>query len=138
MQDVLWRYFENDIENLTFRLNDLYWEEQVPTRERLAFVRHKERKFGRGCLQEWRKQQGVMLDDLEGKLRVCEEMLGTRDFLLDPQRPLFVDFDLFGMLGNFLYSGHYSLPVAHEKLGQWHRRMTKIKQTRSAREKLHT
>ena len=28
------------------------------------------------------------------------------------QRPRFVDFDLFGMLGNFLYSGHYRLPAA--------------------------
>ena len=138
VQDLLWRYFENDLEGLTFKLNDIYWEEQVPSRERLPFVRHKERKFGRGCLKQWQKQQGAMLDELEEKLRVCEEMLGTREFLLDPKRPLFVDFDLFGMLGNFLYSGHYSLPVAHQKLGQWHRRMAKVKLNRSAREKLHT
>ena len=32
-------------------------------------------------------------------------------FLLDEQ-PRFVDFDLFGMLENFLYSGHYKLPAA--------------------------
>ena len=138
VQDLLWRYFENDLEALTFKLNDIYWEEQVPARERLPFVRHKERKFGHGCLAQWRKQQDAMLASLEEKLTVCEEMLATRPFLLDSQRPLFVDFDLFGMLGNFLYSGHYSLPVAHQKLGQWHRRMAKIKLNRSAREKLHS
>ena len=34
-----------------------------------------------------------------------------RPFLLD-QRPRFVDFDLYGILANFLYSGHYRLPAA--------------------------
>ena len=43
-------------------------------------------------------------------------------FLLD-DRPRFVDFDLYGMLGNFLYSGHYRLPAAHTHLKHWHRRM---------------
>ena len=38
-----------------------------------------------------------------------------KPFLLD-QRPRFVDFDLYGMLGNFLYSGHYRLPAAHAHL----------------------
>ena len=33
----------------------------------------------------------------------------------------FVDFDLYGMLGNFLYSGHYRLPARTRRLKQWHR-----------------
>ena len=138
VQDILWRYFENEIEALTFKLHDIYWEEQIPAKHRLLFVRHKERKFGRGCLEKWQAQQGEMLKELEEKLILAEEMLLTRDFLLDAARPLFVDFDLFGMLGVHLHTGHYSLPAAHEKLGQWHRRMAKIKLNRSAREKLHT
>ncbi len=39
-------------------------------------------------------------------------MLMGHPFLLGEQ-PRFVDFDLYGMLGNFLYSGHYRLPAAH-------------------------
>lgn len=138
VQDLLWRYFENEIEGIAFKLNDVYWEEQVPPKQRLAFVRHKERKFGRGCLEQWQRSQEAFLSELEEKLLPCEEMLLGRDFLLDPARPLFVDFDLFGMLGNFLYSGHYSLPVAHQKLAHWHKRMAKIKLNRSEREKLHS
>jgi hypothetical protein len=40
-----------------------------------------------------------------------------------------VDFDLFGMLGNFLYTGHYQLPKAHAHLAGWHGRMARIKRT---------
>ena len=126
LQDILWRYFENDIEGIGFKLNDIYWEEMVPENDRLRFLRHKERKFGRGCIDEWRAQQKQLLRELEKKLLPCEEMLLTRDFLLDNQ-PRFVDFDLFGMLGNFLYSGHYKLPRPHKCLRTWFERMATIK-----------
>lgn len=47
-------------------------------------------------------------------------------FLLD-DRPRFVDFDLFGMLGNFLFSGHYRMSAEHPRLQEWRSRMAKIK-----------
>jgi glutathione S-transferase len=137
LQDILWRYFENDVEGAGFRLNDIYWEEMVPASDRLRFLRHKERKFGRGCIDQWRAQQDALLAELEQKLMPCEEMLMTRDFMLE-DRPRFVDFNLYGMLGNFLYSGHYALPSAHQKLGAWYQRMTGLKANKFAREKLHT
>jgi glutathione S-transferase len=135
VQDILWRYFENEVEGVGFRLNDIYWEEMVSPKDRLLFLRHKERKFGRGCIDQWRGAQSELLQELEQKLVPCEEMLLTRDFLLE-SRPIFVDFNLYGMLGNFLYSGHYKLPRAHTKLAAWYGRMTTIKL--KAREKLHT
>jgi glutathione S-transferase len=125
LQDILWRYFENEIEAIGFKLNDIYWEEFVPASERLLFLRHKERKFGRGCIAEWRAQQKQLLLELEKKLLPCEEMLLTRDFLLD-EKPRFVDFNLFGMLGNVLYSGHYELPKPHKCLRAWFNRMATI------------
>jgi glutathione S-transferase len=138
VQSILWRYIENDIESPCFKLDDVYWREVVPPAEQLAFLRHKERKFGRGCLDGWREQQSELLAQLEERLVPFEEMLAHRPFLLD-HRPRFVDFDLFGMLGCFLYSGHYRLPVAHAHLRQWHRRMTRLRSTSSAREKeLHS
>jgi glutathione S-transferase len=137
LQDILWRYFENEIEGVGFKLNDIYWEEMVPPGDRLLFLRHKERKFGRGCIEQWGAQKDALLAELERKLLQCEEMLLTRDFLLEG-RPRFVDFDLFGMLGNFLYSGHYKLPRSQPKLGAWFQRMASLKANKSAREKLHT
>ena len=137
LQNIVWRNIENEIEDLGFRLNDIYWKEMVPRSEQMSFMRHKERKFGRGCLEQWAKQQSTMLSQLANRLTPYDEMLIDHDFLLD-QRPRFVDFDLFGMLGNFLYSRHYRLPPAHERLARWYRRMEKIKFKDITREKLRT
>jgi glutathione S-transferase len=126
LQDLLWRYFENDVEGATFRLNDIHWREFVPASERCGYVRHKERRFGRGCLDEWRQRQGALLEELETLLRPAEQMLATRPFLLT-DRPLFSDFCLYGMLANFLFSGHYELPAVHAHLRDWYPRMSKIR-----------
>lgn len=126
VQQVLWRYIENDIEGLGFKLNDIYWRDQVPKSDRLLFVRHKERKFGRGCLDQWAKDQKQMVAQIEAALLPCEQMLNDKQFLLT-DRPLFVDFDLFGIVENYLYSGHYELPRSHTQLREWHARMKRVK-----------
>jgi glutathione S-transferase len=134
VQSILWRNIENEIEGLGFKLNDIYWQEQVPRSDQLRFLRHKERKFGRGCINLWRTQRKELLAQLEQKLVPFEEMLIYKPFLLDA-RPRFVDFDLYGMLGNFLYSGHYRLPARHTNLKKWYQRMTHVRLKSLPREK---
>ena len=126
VQSILWRTIENEIEGATFRLNDSQYREFVKPAEQLQYLRFKERKFGRGCIDQWRKDQKVWLKKLEAGLVPFEQMLVNSEFLL-AERPLFVDFDLFGMLENFLYSGHYRLPKSQPHLRKWHRRMKTIK-----------
>ena len=128
MQSILWRNVENEIEGAAFRLNDIYWTEFVPAADRLQFLRFKERKFGRGCIDQWHKGQKSWLKQLEERLLPFEMMLTHLPFILD-ERPRFVDFDLFGMLENFLYSGHYHLPRRHKQIQQWHRRMQTARHT---------
>jgi glutathione S-transferase len=128
VQSILWRYIENDIEGATFRLNDIYYRENVPVAEQLQYLRFKERKFGRGCLEQWRRDQRSWLKKLEESLLPFEEMVMHQPFLLGDEAR-FVDFDLYGMLGNFLYSGHYKLPARHRQLQKWHRRMERLKYT---------
>src|SRR2546423_769356 len=125
VQSILWRYIEGEIEARGFKLNDIYWKEMVPKSDRLHFLRHKERRFGRGCLEQWRAQKNGLMAELEEKLLPFEEMLLYQPFLLG-QRPRFVDFDLYGMLANFLYSGHYRLPAAHSQLRKWFSRMSRV------------
>jgi glutathione S-transferase len=125
VQSIIWRYIENEVEGVGFKLNDIYWRKVVPPPDQLAFLRHKERRFGRGCLDQWRAQQKELLAHLEQRLVPFEEMLLHQPFLLG-QRPRFVDFDLYGILGNFLYSGQYRLPAAHTRLRKWHNRMTRV------------
>ncbi|MEO5802187.1 MAG: glutathione S-transferase family protein, partial [Verrucomicrobiota bacterium] len=124
IQAILWQYIENEIEGPCFKLDDIYWKEIVPKSDQLRFLRHKERKFGRDCLDQWRVEQKTLLNQLSEKLIPFEQMLLHRPFLLDAQ-PRFVDFDLFGMLSNFLYSGHYKLPAAHTNLKNWFGKMSK-------------
>ncbi len=138
VQSILWRYIENEIEGVGFKLNDIYWRDMVPSEDRLRFLRHKECKFGRGCIEQWKAQQKELLAQLEQRLIPFEEMLMFRPFLLD-DRPRFVDFDLFGILGNYLYSGRYRLPSKHTRLKDWHRRMMRVQFKAFAREKeLHS
>ncbi|MBA4148834.1 MAG: glutathione S-transferase N-terminal domain-containing protein [Verrucomicrobia bacterium] len=136
VQSILWGYIENEIEGPCFKLNDIHWQKLVPKREQLAFLRHKERKFGRGCIDQWREQQDALIAELSRKLVPFEQMLVTRTYLLD-MRPRFIDFNLFGMLSNLLYTGHYKIPEAHTGIEQWYERMSKIKLS-NTREKLRS
>lgn len=126
LQSIVWRFIENQVEDIGFRLNDIYWEEMVPPKDRVAFLRHKERKFGRGCLDEWGRNQKPLLGELKTRLLPFDEMLAGGPFLLGGE-PRFIDFDLYGMIFNFLYSGHYHLPHGHARLKNWYARMANIK-----------
>ena len=125
-QSILWRYIENDIEGLTFKLNDAHFREFVSKPDQLSYIRHKERKFGRGCLDQWHAHQKPMQAQLTERLMPFEEMLAYRPFLMG-NRPRFVDFDLIGMLDNFLYSGHYKLPAQHKQISKWYRKLASAK-----------
>ncbi len=126
VQDILWRCIENEVEGLTFKLNDAWFEEFVPKSERLAYRRHKERKFGRGCIERWREQEEALRAELAQCLVPFEQMLAHREFLLDSE-PRFVDFDLWGMLANLLYSGRHELPGEHTQVVRWYEHMTHLK-----------
>jgi glutathione S-transferase len=126
VQSLLWRHIENEIEGCTFRLNDSHCQEFVKPADQLQYIRFKERKFGRGCIDQWRRDEKVWLQKLGAALTPYEQMLAHSEFLLDA-RPLFVDFDLYGMLENFLFSGHYQLPKSHPRLRRWHARMRTVR-----------
>jgi glutathione S-transferase len=133
VQTILWRFIENEVEGATFRLNDIHYREnhrgvKASAAHELQYLRFKERKFGRGCIDQWRAQQSDWLKKLAASLVPFEQMLAHCPFLLD-ERPRFVDFDLFGMLENLLYSGHYQLPKLPH-LREWHRRMKTVRVSR--------
>ena len=136
-QSIIWQHIENEIEGPCFKLNDIYWQEFVPKSDQLRFLRHKERKFGRHCIDQWRGQQKELQQQLSEKLIPFEQMLLHKPFLLDDQ-PHFVDFDLFGMLSNYLFSGHYKLPKAHTNLNHWFAKLSEIKLQKITREKLRS
>ena len=128
VQDLIWLYIENQVEEVAFKLNDIHYEEFVPRAERLNFLRHKERKFGRGCLERWRQEETFLKQELVRRLLPFEQMLRNRDYLLE-ERPRFVDFDLWGMLATLLYTGHHRLPALLPLLQKWHGRMSRARRS---------
>ena len=132
VQDIVWRHIEDAVETPEFKLSDSHWREYVPKAEALGFIRHKERKFGRGCLDRWAAQRPELLAQFTAALAPYEAMLATRPFLLD-DRPRFVDFDLYGMCFNYLWTGHYELPIEHPRLRAWHARMAQVKLSRTTK-----
>ena len=83
-------------------------------------------KHACGCLNQWLADNKLLQAQLADRLLAFEEMLAHRLFLLGA-RPRFVDFDLMGMLDNFLYSGHYKLPARHSQIQKWYRRLASAK-----------
>lgn len=126
LQEIVWRHIEDVVEGYEFKISDSHWREYVPASDTLGFVRHKERKFGRGCLDRWRAERPQLLAGFTASLAPYEAMLASHPYLLD-ERPRFVDFDLYGMIFNFLYPGHYALPKKYSRIREWYSRMNQIK-----------
>ena len=109
----------------------------MPKSDQLDYLRYKERKFGRGCFEQWRAQQDQLKERLAVSLVPFECMLAERPYLLHDQ-PHFIDFDLWGMLAQVQFTGHHQLPSAHNRLNEWHARLSKLKKTDPSSEKLHS
>lgn len=101
----LTEWIEDTLEGCTFKLADIHY---VPAIDdliaRTMVVRHKERKFGRGCIEQWRRDAAVIRSDLDDLLSRCESTLKHSPFLLGAT-PVYADFALFGVLGNLTHHG---------------------------------
>lgn len=118
IQAILSRYIENDLEGVGFKVNDSYMIPTRPLVERVMLTRFKERKFGKGCVQQWAEDRAKLNRQFAALLAPLDNMLASSAFLIDSQ-PLFVDYNLFGILGNYLHSGKTKLPPL-KNLPRWH------------------
>lgn len=121
IQSIVSRYIENDLEAVGFKVTDSYVIPSRPLIERVMLIRHKERKFGRDCLQEWASHRAYLSTRFAELLQPIDRMLAVSPFLLT-DRPLFVDYNLYGVVENYLFSGKTKLP-ALKHLRRWHRMM---------------
>jgi len=104
LQLILSRYIENELEMVGFKVNDTYTIPTRPLIERTMLIRHKERKFGRGCVREWITHRRYLCAQFEELLKPIDNMLASSPFL-QGNRSLFVDYNLYGVLGNYLFNG---------------------------------
>ena len=101
----LTEWIEDALEGCTFKLADIHYVPAIDDIvDRTMVVRHKERKFGRGCIEQWAREADIIRSELDGLLSRCESTLENSPFLLGTS-PVYADFALFGVLGNLTYKG---------------------------------
>lgn len=126
LHEIIVQYIEGQIEDTGFRANDAYFlpsmKDQV---ESGMYVRHKERKFGKGCLEQWREQAPQLRARMRELLVPLDQMLGRSDFLLR-SRPVYADYALFGVLGNYAFTGQHPFPENLPHLSRWHRALPDV------------
>jgi glutathione S-transferase len=113
LQKIVIDFLSDDVEFHTFRLQD------PSTLDRIAdpvarglFLRHKERKFGRGCVEQWRRDAGQIRAAADHLLERFETTLRHSPFLFG-ESPIYSDFLLYGILGNLTY--HDNNPLTPEQ-----------------------
>jgi len=101
----LTEWIEDAVEARTFKLADVHYVPSIEdTVARTMVIRHKERKFGKGCVEQWTQGAGFIRAELDSLLSRCEATLRHSHFLLGAT-PVYADFALFGVLGNLTHNG---------------------------------
>lgn len=123
LQEILIHHIENNIESVTFKLVDsLYVDSFEDPVAKMMTIRHKERKFGPGCVAGWRANREQLTTTAEALLMRFESTLRHSPFVLG-ESPYYVDFSLFGVLGNYLYRNYNSLPSEFSGIRAWLNRL---------------
>lgn len=126
LQQIVIEFLSDDVEFQTFRLLDPYTLDKIgdPVARGL-FLRHKERKFGRGCVEQWRRDAAAIRAEADRLLGRFEITLRHSPFLFG-EAPVYSDFLLYGILGNLTFGGHHRLNAQQSALTDWSQRMEKV------------
>ncbi len=123
LQARLVPHIEGEVEGATFKLTDVHYIPAIADLvERVMTLRHKERRFGRGCVDQWRADHVAMSARAAELLVPFDAMLVGQPFLLGEQ-PVYADFALYGVLANLTYNGWNPFPPGLPRLADWFARM---------------
>ena len=123
LHDILIRYLENDVEDATFRAADASYVDSISDPvARMMVVRHKERKFGRGCVEQWKANREALRAGAAAHWARFDAMLKHKPYLFG-DRPVYADFLLWGIVGNYTWQGWNELPKEMTALQDWRARM---------------
>tara|TARA_R110002096_G_scaffold16106_49_gene55336 strand:- start:4837 stop:5505 length:669 start_codon:yes stop_codon:yes gene_type:complete len=123
LQEIVIEHIENSLEGKGFKLSDPYFVDGIgDIGDRVMVIRHKERSFGPGCVEKWREETPALLREFEASLKPFETRLNHSPFLFG-DAPVYADYALFGVLGNFQFGGHHQLNAHFENLVRWEKRL---------------
>ena len=127
LQAIVNHYLENDVESVTFKVCDAVLIPTMPdVIERTLTIRHKERKFGTGCVQRWARERENLMAEAIRLLRPFEETLAHGGQFLFGGTPVYSDFLLFGILRNFTFCGGDQLLTGLPAVEAWQTRLTQF------------
>jgi len=119
LHETVVEFIEDRVEGLSFKLVDpAYIAALEDPVARAMTIRHKERKFGRGCVDEWARNAPALRAELEELLGRFDARLKHADYLFG-EAPIFADFALWGIIGNYTYRGINTLPEQLSALARW-------------------
>ena len=122
-QSELIDFIENELELATFKLIDPHYVDTIEDLvDRVHTIRHKERRFGAGCVERWRENKVELRKEADRLLNRFCESLQSSEYLLGVQ-PVYADFALFGVIGNMTYKGFNELSESQAALSQWRARL---------------
>jgi glutathione S-transferase len=127
LQELVVQYIERQVEDVGFRANDAFFLLSFPdVVERTMYVRHKERKFGKGCVEQWRTGIDGLRARMAEVLTPLDRMLARHPFVLG-EWPTYADYALFGVLGNYTFSGDNELPAELGNLRRWYEHLPEVR-----------
>jgi len=119
LQGIVIDHLEDDVEGVTFRLVDPYYVDSIPDLVgRTMTIRHKERKFGRGCVESWRNDAPALRAQADRLLSRFDKILAHSPFLFG-DTPVYSDFLLYGIIGNMTWNGWNKLSDSQPALRRW-------------------
>jgi glutathione S-transferase len=111
LEGPVWGYHDfadGPLEDVLFRIASPAVRDAWPTAgDRALYVLVKERKFGKGCVDQWEKDQGVLIAQARRLLTPTLKTLGSRLFLFGDD-PTLADAALYGLC-KMLEEGHSAL-----------------------------
>lgn len=127
LQAIVIDFLSDDVEFQTFRLLDPHILDTITDPvARGLFIRHKERKFGRGCVEKWRQEAGSIRAEADRLLDRFEITLRHTPFIFG-DAPVYCDFLLLGMIGNMTWGGWNSLGEEQTALREWSARLQQFR-----------
>ncbi len=128
LHTIVIQHLENEVEMATFKLVDPPYIRSISNLvDRTMVIRHKERKFGRGCVDAWWRHRTEIRRLADRVLHPYEERLRQSEFLFGNSQPVYADFLLFGILGNMTYQNYNRLSSRQRALQTWTERMEKFR-----------
>jgi glutathione S-transferase len=127
LQAIVIDFLENEVEARTFKLVDPSYIDSIKdVAARGMTIRHKERKFGRGCVEDWRRNAAGLRREADALLDRFEITLRHSRFLFGNQ-PVYSDFLLLGILGNLTFRGYNELSSEQRALSRWKKELESSK-----------